>query len=116
MLLRVRKVIKWFFIVLLILLTGGFLFEYYSRRKLEQNLLAGKTFVEIDGQRIHYVKKGQGACTVVFACGLGSDHLIWQLIQDSLAKQAVTIAYNRSGIFLSEASPKPITNEPFRPN
>ncbi|MVM33954.1 alpha/beta fold hydrolase [Spirosoma sp. HMF4905] len=107
----IGKLVKWIGIVLLTLLAGSSLFEYYTRWKLEQTLLDGKTFVEIDGHLVHYVQKGQGPCTVVFVCGLGSDHTMWQPIQDSVAKQAVTISYDCSGLFLSEASQRPITNE-----
>ncbi|WP_152620295.1 alpha/beta fold hydrolase [Pedobacter lusitanus] len=102
---------KWAFIVLLVMLLAGIIFEQYSRRKLERNIRKGKTFAAINGHQIHYVKKGKGNCTVIFESGLASDHMIWKEVQDEIAKDAVTLSYDRSGMFLSEAGDFVKTNE-----
>ncbi len=102
--------LKWSFIVLLSLLCVGFLFEQYCRWKLEKRAFAGKTFADINGKALHYVKKGHGNCTVVFVSGMGSSHRIWKEIQDSLSQHAVTLAYDRNGIMWSEAAGMPVTN------
>jgi len=104
-------VVKWFFIVIFSLLLAGFLFERYSRWRLQRKAFHGKTFVDINGKVLHYVKKGQGNCTVVFQSGMGSSHAIWQEIQDSISKNAVTISYDRNGLLLSESSNIPVTND-----
>ncbi len=102
---------KWLFIICLLLLLIGILFEQYSRWRLEKTAFKGRTFVNINGKRLHYVKKGQGSCTVVFQSGMGSGHSIWQEIQDSLAQHAVTMAYDRNGLVLSESNGAPVTND-----
>ena len=102
---------KWIFIIVIVLLLLGILFEQYSRWKLEKTAFQNKTFVEINGKPLHYVKKGQGTCTIVFQSGMGSSHAIWQEIQDSLSRDAVTIAYDRNGIMFSESNGLPVTNE-----
>lgn len=103
--------LKWLFIIPALLLVAGILFEQYSRWKLEKTAFNGQTFVEINGKPLHYVKKGQGNCTVVFQSGMGSSYAIWQEIQDSIAQNAVTIAYDRNGLMLSEATGAPVTND-----
>ncbi|GAB3420675.1 alpha/beta hydrolase [Niabella aquatica] len=103
--------LKWFLFILAFLLLAGILFEQYSRWKLEKTAFTGKPFVEINGKPLHYVKKGQGNCTVVFQSGMGSSYAIWQEIQDSISQNAVTIAYDRNGLMLSEATDAPVTND-----
>ena len=103
--------LKWFFLIGIALLLVGVLFEQYSRWKLEKTAFQDKTFVEINGKPLHYVKKGEGRCTVVFQSGMGSSHAIWQQIQDSLSEDAVTIAYDRNGIMFSDSNGLPATND-----
>lgn len=103
--------LKWSFLTLVALLITGILFEQYARWSLERKALKGKTFVEINGKPLHYVKKGIGNFTIVFQSGMGSSHAIWQPIQDELAKNAVTISYDRNGIMFSEDNRLPVTND-----
>ncbi|MGO1868613.1 MAG: alpha/beta fold hydrolase [Sphingobacterium sp.] len=101
----------WFVIIVLLLLFAGILFEQHSRWILEKAAFNGKTFIELNGKPLHYVKEGAGNCTVVFQSGMGSSHGIWQEIQDSISKYAVTISYDRNGLMLSEDTGIPVTNE-----
>lgn len=103
--------LKWSFVILISLLLIGILFEKYARWALERESSKGKTFVEINGKPIHYVKKGEGNCTVVFLSGMGSSYAIWQEIQDSISQNAVTISYDRNGLMLSESNDLPVTNQ-----
>ncbi len=100
----------YFFIVFILLLLSGIIFEQYTRWKLEKKVFKGKTFVEINGKPLHYVKKGQGNCTVVFQSGMGSSHAIWNEIQNTLSQDTVTISYDRNGIMFSESTGLPVTN------
>jgi len=102
--------LKWSFVVFVSLLLVGFLFERYARWALEKQALKGKTFVEINGAPLHYVKKGKGHCTVVFQSGMGSSHAIWQQVQDSVSQNAVTISYDRNGLMFSKDNGLPVTN------
>lgn len=102
---------KWSFFFLGIILLMSTLFEHCERWRLERTFREGKTFVQIKGQPLHYVKKGQGNCTVVFQSGMGSNHTIWKEVQDSLSKHAVTVSYDRNGLLLSEATGEPVTND-----
>ncbi len=104
-------ILFWLLGILFSLLVLGVFFEQCCRWKLEITAFKGRTFVEIKGKRLHYVKKGAGKCTVVFQSGMGSSHYIWNEIQEDLAQHAATISYDRNGIMFSEASGIPISNE-----
>ena len=97
-------------VLVLLLLLAGVLFEQYSRLRLERKW-QGKTFVKIHNNKIHYVKKGQGDHTIVFQSGMGSSHFIWDEIQDSLSKKAVTISYDRNGLMYSDRTDERATND-----
>jgi len=102
--------LKWTFITLITLFLTGVCYEYYSRWHLERTAFSGKTFVGIHGKPLHYVKKGHGHTTVIFASGMGSSYGIWQEIQNSVSQHAVTLAYDRNGLMLSDANDLPVTN------
>ncbi|WP_437919906.1 alpha/beta fold hydrolase [Sphingobacterium sp. LRF_L2] len=105
-------IIKSLVLLLILSIFLGTLYEYFSRWQLEKKLFENKTFVEINGTPLHYVKKGNKAfCTVVFMSGMGSNHSIWKEVQDRVSKHATTISYDRNGILFSESSQQPITNE-----
>ncbi len=87
---------------------------YFNRQRPE-----AEHFCEIDGNQIHFVKKGHGGPTVVFQSGLGGDHKIWEQIQDSLSQLTTTISYDRIGLQWSDPSTQvktleSIKNELFR--
>ncbi|MGJ1197841.1 alpha/beta fold hydrolase [Sphingobacterium spiritivorum] len=102
---------KWALVVVFILIVVGVVFEQYSRWRLEKDIRAGRTFEHINGHDMHYVKMGKGNYTVVFESGLASDHFNWRDVQQKLADDSVvTLAYDRSGFFLSGAGDTAKTN------
>lgn len=103
-------VLKYLFITIVGLLLIGISYEQYSRWKLERSAFAGERFLRIGDGNIHYVQKGKGAPTVVFASGMGSNSTIWKEIQDTVSTHALTISYDRSGLFLSDQKKGAITN------
>lgn len=103
--------LKWLGIIIGLLLTVGITFEYYSRWRLEKALYENKTYVTVNGKKLYYTKKDAGKHTVIFLSGMGSNHLIWQEMQEDLSADAVTLSYDRNGLFLSERSDIPITND-----
>lgn len=102
---------KWGMIIVAALFCAGVLFERISRWRLERMAFRGRTFLEIDGVPIHYVKKGKGDFTVVFQSGMGSSHAIWEDVQHEIAKDAVTISYDRNGLMFSGSSDVSPSNE-----
>ena len=102
---------KWLGIAIAMMLIIGIVYEQFSRRFLEKEILENHTFVEINGKPLHYLKKGQGNYTIVFVSGMGSSHAIWQDIQEDLSQHAVTLSYDRNGLMWSDAAGIPVLNE-----
>ncbi|RAJ08726.1 pimeloyl-ACP methyl ester carboxylesterase [Chitinophaga skermanii] len=106
------KSLKWLGISLAVLLLVSVTYEQIVRWQLERKLEDQQlTYADVNSHQVHYVKKGEGPFTIVFESGLGGDHTIWKEIQDRLSKQATTLSYDRSGLFLSEASNLPVDNQ-----
>jgi pimeloyl-ACP methyl ester carboxylesterase len=60
------------------------------------------TFTVIQHSRIYYHQAGHGKPAVIFVSGLGEDHNTWADVQDSIARFATTISYDRAGLGKSE--------------
>lgn len=105
----IKKTIKWILVVLLGILGIGTLCEQLFQYYLNTEKPPANAFCELNGVKIHFVKKGSGGPTVVFQSGLGGDYKIWEEIQDSLSKQTTTISYDRAGLQWSEAGQTPKT-------
>ena len=105
-------IFKWLLILVFVLLIVGMIYEQYSRYRAKKNFLDNGTYVEVDGQKMHYLKKGEGEVTVVFESGLDfAGHLSWGNVQDEISKFATTISYDRAGILRSQKPTKPRTCE-----
>lgn len=94
------------FLVLIIILISGIVFELLARIILGKQIYIQRTFVSVSGKNLHYVKSGVGDCTVIFVSGLGSSHAIWKDIQDEVSKSTVTLSYDRNGIMFSDNNPQ----------
>ena len=70
-----------------------------------------KTFVEVDGHKLHVRLSGAatpGVPTVVFESGLGSPPAdTWSAVRSEVAATTRTVAYERAGIGASEPGPEP---------
>ncbi len=58
---------------------------------------------------VNYIDAGTGPMAVVLIAGLGDNLTTWEVLQQSLARNLRTIAYDRPGLGLSKASPMPRT-------
>lgn len=103
---KISKILKVFFIVLIILIAIGFLFEQITRFYYDTKRPSNKEFVKIDGRNLHFKKEGNGQCTIVFESGLGGDYLHWQDVQKKLSAKYTTIAYDKAGILWSDPAKK----------
>jgi len=103
-------ILKWLLILVLVLLIIGMIYEQYSRYSAKKNSVDNGTYVEVNGQKMHYLKKGEGKVTIVFESGLDfAGHLSWGNVQDEISKFATTISYDRAGILRSQKPTKPRT-------
>jgi hypothetical protein len=93
-------ILKWLLILLIVPLLIGVIYEQYSRYSAKKNFIDKGTYVEVEGVKMHYVKKGEGSPTVVFESGLDFiGHLSWTKVQDEVSKFTTTISYDRGGAF-----------------
>lgn len=65
------------------------------------------THVTIDGRAIRMLVIGSGASTVVFENGLGGPLEHWGKVQPDVSRFAKTVTYDRAGVGLSAAGPRP---------
>jgi pimeloyl-ACP methyl ester carboxylesterase len=63
--------------------------------------------IDVGGHNLNLLVGGEVAPTVVFEAGFGAGLTSWSTIQSDVAKFARTVSYDRAGIGLSEAGPKP---------
>jgi pimeloyl-ACP methyl ester carboxylesterase len=105
-------ILKWVLILVIVLLIVGVIYEQYSQYSATKNFVDNGTYVEVDGYKMHYLKRGEGKTTVIFESGLDfAGHLSWGKVQDEISKSATTISYDRAGILRSQSSNKPRTCE-----
>jgi pimeloyl-ACP methyl ester carboxylesterase len=92
--------------VFLLAIVIAFFVEQKVRKDVETRYPPMGSFISIDNHQLHYVKKGDGNCTVIFESALGEGALYWSEIQDSISKHTTTVSYDRSGIGWSERGDK----------
>jgi len=97
-----KRVLTTFALLIVTLLVVGVLYEQVSRRAFEVTRPPDREFVEVEGRRVHFVKRGEDGPTVVFQGGLGSDWRMWEEVQNGLADRTTTLAYDRAGILWSD--------------
>ena len=113
-----HKIFKWIkrsllgvLILIIIILTIGFIFERISRSNAEDLIPHGE-FADVGGHKLHYYKKGNKRPTVVFESAFDpSGHLQWLVLQQDISKFATTISYDRAGLLWSERGNNPKTGE-----
>jgi pimeloyl-ACP methyl ester carboxylesterase len=62
------------------------------------------TLITVNGHKVHVAVEGQGKPAVIFESGLGEDFSTWDAVRPQVAKSTLTLAYDRSGLGLSEAT------------
>ncbi|MCV2350954.1 alpha/beta fold hydrolase [Paucibacter sp. Y2R2-4] len=65
--------------------------------------------VDIGGRKLHAIRMGQGAATVVFESGFSMDLSAWRRVAPQLAPRAKVLVYSRAGYGQSDASPAPVS-------
>lgn len=67
--------------------------------------------VDVGGHRLHLIRRGAGAPTVVLDAGLAGFSLDWGLVYPEVARFTSVCAYDRAGYGWSERGPSPRTSE-----
>lgn len=90
-------VLLWIVVVIAAIVAGLVLFTANTARKIEAGFKPSGKFMDVDGQRIHYVDKGQGP-PIVMIHGLGGNLLNYSYaLADRLAKDHRVILVDRPG-------------------
>lgn len=90
-------------------LMSGIVYEQAARYIARSNFPPPGEFLEVDRQRFHYLKKGEGSQSVIFASGNTLNHTEWTDIQAEIAKSATTLSYDRAGLLYSDRGKRPQT-------
>lgn len=97
-------ILKWISICLFTSIAMGVIAEQLAQTYFNTKSPDLENLYAVNGKPVHAIRKGIGGPTVVFQSGLGSDHKIWQEIQDSVSKFTTTLSYDRAGLLWSDTS------------
>jgi pimeloyl-ACP methyl ester carboxylesterase len=92
--------------LLLLMVLGGFLYQWLGGLIDRKRLRTEGRLVDIgNGRQLYLVEKGPAGHgpTVIFESGFGATSLNWVHLQDALAEQVHTVAYDRCGLGWSSA-------------
>jgi pimeloyl-ACP methyl ester carboxylesterase len=92
--------------LLILMVLGGFLYQWLGGLIDRKRLRTEGRLVDIgNGRELYLVEKGPASRgpTVVFESGFGATSLNWVHLQDALADQVHTVAYDRCGLGWSSA-------------
>lgn len=104
-----KRALRLSFVAVVVLLLAGLAYERVSQWLFNATRPPAEEFVEVNGRRLHFVKRGEGGPTVVFLGGLGSDSRIWDEVQNALAGSTTTLSYDRAGLLWSDPPDAPPT-------
>ena len=85
------------FLLLLVLLAIGYLYEWMGDRRYARLHPAPGRLISVGGHRLHFLCKGSVAPAVVIEQGAGELSKFWWPVQDEIAKFAQVITYDRAG-------------------
>ncbi|QOS79764.1 alpha/beta hydrolase [Paenibacillus sp. JNUCC31] len=93
------------FCTVLLIIGGGFLYEWYASSQAKSEFPPAGKLVEAGGYKLHIHKQGNGSPTIIMEAGSGETSLSWRDIPSELAKHATVVTYDRAGYAWSEAAP-----------
>lgn len=106
------KILKITSIAVLFIVIIGFTYEHISRIYYNEQYKPYGEFVDIDGHKLNYIKKGSSGPTVIFETGHTlTGHVDWIRIQEKLPEDFTTISYSRAGLLWSERGNNRITSK-----
>ena len=98
--------------LLVLLAIIGFVYEQISRESAKEKYSPQGELIEVNGHKLHFVKKGLSGPSVIFESGFDTGgHLSWVRVQNELSSRATTLSYDRAGTLWSERGIEPKTNK-----
>ncbi|RPJ23120.1 MAG: alpha/beta hydrolase, partial [Planctomycetaceae bacterium] len=98
----VRRGLKWFVIVLTVLVLLGVAYQTIATETDKRGYAPRGQFYTVNGHQMHIVCKGSGSPAVILQAGATAESLWWLRIQDQLAQHTQVCAYDRPGLGWSE--------------
>lgn len=95
---RLKKILKWTFYSILILIIIGFIYQSISEISDKRKFPPIGKIYELDGVSLHLHTLGEGEPTVLLIPGGGDIEAIWDPIQKNIKDKATVISYDRPGL------------------
>ena len=109
----VRIIVRSFLILVILLVTAGFLYENISEtRDRRFNRMPGE-LVDVGGYKMHIDCTGRGTPVVILDAGLGDSYISWRKVQPQMSQLTRVCSYDRAGLGYSESSPSERTSKVF---
>ncbi|MFE6075884.1 alpha/beta fold hydrolase [Paenibacillus sp. NPDC057886] len=93
------------FITVLLVISSGFLYEWYASSHSRAEYPPHGRLVETGAYKLHIHQQGVGTPTIIMEAGSGETSLSWRDIPIELAKHATVVTYDRAGYAWSESAP-----------
>jgi pimeloyl-ACP methyl ester carboxylesterase len=106
-----RIIVRSLLLLVILLATGGFLFENISETRARRfNPMPGR-LLDVGGYNMHIECTGKGSPVVILDAGLGDSYISWRKVQPEIAKVSRVCSYDRAGLGFSDSSPHPRTSK-----
>lgn len=102
-----KKLTLGFLSIFVFIVIVGFIYEQISRLVANNKYSPQGEFANVGNHKLHYIKSGMEAPTVIFDSGLGEGVFSWFKVQNKISKHVSTISYDRAGISWSERGNTP---------
>lgn len=99
---RVRRVLKWFGIVVVTLLIFGFAYQRIGTAIDDGNVEPRGQLYTVNNRQMHIHCEGEGSPVVILEAGGAAESLWWYWVQRRLAEHTRVCAYDRAGHGWSE--------------
>ncbi len=104
---QIGRVLKWFSIILIILIIAGVIYQTVATEQDKRNFSPRGQLYTVNGHQMHMVCMGKGSPTVILQAGATAESSWWYWVQKQLSAYTQVCAYDRAGLGWSEAVSSP---------
>jgi pimeloyl-ACP methyl ester carboxylesterase len=103
----IRRGLKWFGIILIVLIVLGVAYQTFAIEQDKRNFSPRGQLYAVNGHQMHMVCTGQGSPTVILQAGATAESQWWYWVQKQLSTTTRVCAYDRAGLGWSESVTSP---------
>jgi len=92
-----------------LVLAAGLLYQAIGARRSARQFAPPGELIDVDGQRLHVVRAGEGRPLVLFEAGIAASSLSWTRVMPAVAAFTRVCAYDRAGLGWSDRARTPRT-------